>query len=140
MKQKAREKAEKHYREGDYLCSEAILYTINELLEEPLPKDVVKLASGFPIGFGGAGCSCGAVSGGIMALGLVFGRAEFKKDNEKIMKASKELHDWFVKENHSNCCRALIKDYQFGSQEHLDQCIYFTGIVAEKTVELIYKY
>ncbi len=28
------------------------------------PGQIVKIASGFPIGIGGAGCSCGAVIGG----------------------------------------------------------------------------
>ncbi|ACB84416.1 C-GCAxxG-C-C family protein [Natranaerobius thermophilus] len=140
MQTKAREQAEKLYRNGDYLCSEAVLLTINDLLDKPFQKDIVKLASGFPVGFGGSGCSCGAVSGGVMALGLAFGRSNPGENNETVMKASKELHDWFIQENDSNCCRVLIKDFEFGSEDHLKQCIYFTGQVAEKTIELIFKY
>lgn len=127
------------YRNGDFLCSEAIIYTINELLNEPLPKEIVKLASGLPVGIGGAGCSCGAVTGGVMALGLALGRTEPKAECPKILPASKELHDWFKENYKSVCCKVLIKDFKFGSDEHLEQCIKFTGEVAKKTMELILK-
>ena len=36
------------------------------------------MASGFPVGIGGSGCTCGAIAGGIMALGMVFGRKRSK--------------------------------------------------------------
>ena len=128
------------YRNGEFLCSEAIVYTINELLDEPLPKGIVKLASGLPVGIGGSGCSCGAVTGGVLALGLALGRTEPKGKCPDILPSSKELHDWF-KENHKSvCCRVLIKDFVFGSHDHLEQCIKFTGEVAGKTMELIIKY
>ncbi len=137
---KASNLAADRYRNGDFLCSEAIVYTINELLDEPLPMEIVKLASGLPVGIGGSGCSCGAVTGGVMALGLALGRTEPRGKCPDVLPASKELHDWF-KENHTSvCCRVLIKDYKFGSQDHLEQCIKFTEEVAGKTMELIIKY
>ena len=67
--------AEEYYRSGQYYCSEAIVKTINEEFRLGYPDDIVKVASGFPIGIGGAGCSCGAVTGGVMAIGMVFGRS-----------------------------------------------------------------
>ncbi|WP_245547365.1 C-GCAxxG-C-C family protein [Halobacteroides halobius] len=39
-----------------------------------MPPEMVKLASGFSIGIGKSKCLCGAVSGGVMALGLNYGR------------------------------------------------------------------
>ena len=36
------------------------------------------MASGFPVGMGGSGCTCGAVVGGIMAIGMFFGRVQAK--------------------------------------------------------------
>lgn len=138
--EKASNLAADRYRNGDFLCSEAIVYTINELLDEPLPKEIVRLASGLPVGIGGSGCSCGAVTGGVMALGLALGRTEPRGKCPDVLPASKELHDWFKENNNSVCCRVLIKDFKFGSQDHLDQCIKFTGEVAGKTMELIIKY
>lgn len=62
----AKERAERLYRDGDYLCSEAVFTVINDHLGRPLPRETVKIASGFPVGMGTAGCACGALTGGIM--------------------------------------------------------------------------
>ena len=66
--------AEEYYRSGQFYCSEAIVKTINDTFGLGYPDRVVRMASGFPIGIGGAGCACGAVTGGVMAIGMVFGR------------------------------------------------------------------
>jgi hypothetical protein len=68
--QQAKTRAEDLYRSGQFLCSEAVLLVANEYLGKPMPDDVVRLASGFPVGIGLSGCVCGAISGGVMALGL----------------------------------------------------------------------
>jgi len=47
--------------------------TIQEEFELPLPDDVLAMASGVPVGIGGAGCTCGAINGGVLALGMFFG-------------------------------------------------------------------
>lgn len=132
--------AEQLYRGNKFLCSEAILFVINNQLGNPLPADIVKLASGFPRGIGGAGCTCGAVSGGIMALGLLLGRSEPEGTCPEVIPASKELHDWFKGKHKSLCCRVLAKNLTFNSPERKEHCINITGDVAEKTAELILKY
>lgn len=60
-----------------------------------MPDEVVKLASGFPVGMGLAGCVCGGLAGGVMALGLKYGRAEPESPTPGMFEASKELHDRF---------------------------------------------
>ena len=64
----ARDKAEEYYRSGQFLCSEAVFLVTNEYLGHPVPDEMVNLASGFPVGMGMAGCTCGALAGGVMAL------------------------------------------------------------------------
>ncbi|MCC5910756.1 MAG: C_GCAxxG_C_C family protein [Clostridiaceae bacterium] len=134
---RARELAENYYSKGKYLCSEAILASVNEVMQCDMPQEYVKMVSGFPVGMGGAGCSCGALTGGQVALGLVYGRKKPGGNNKKIMKLSKELHDRFRKEYGSACCRILIKDYKFGSKEHMHRCTKVTGGVCEMVMELI---
>lgn len=136
--QKVREKAESYYRNGDFYCSEAVVKTIKDEFNIDISDDIVAMASGFPVGIGGSGCTCGAVSGGIMALGLVFGRNTAKDSKvDKAMVLSKELHDYF-KENHkSTCCRILTKGMTLGSEKHMEQCIFLTGEVAYKVAEII---
>jgi len=135
-----RERAEELYRSGQFLCSEAILHTFNEALGKPLPQEAIKLSSGFPVGMGvlgTGGCTCGALSGGVMVLGLVYGRANPGDDAPQVLEKAKELHDWFLADKGSTCCRALIRKLEFGSPEHIDQCVAFTGDVAERLAKVL---
>lgn len=128
----AREKAEDYFRRGDFLCSESVLTTINELLGEEFSPEIVKLASGFPIGIGKSKCLCGAVSGGVMALGLKYGRTKPGVPMpDKCFPANSDLHDYIKEEYGSTCCRVLTKDFaDFSSPERASHCIEITGKVA----------
>jgi len=48
--------AEDYYRSGDFYCSEAVVKTIKDAFQLPIPDNVISAASGFPVGMGGAGC------------------------------------------------------------------------------------
>ncbi|HAZ36580.1 C-GCAxxG-C-C family protein [Tissierella sp. MSJ-40] len=130
--------AEEYYRSGDFYCSEAIVKTIKDEFQLPMSDAIIAAASGFPVGMGGSGCTCGAVAGGIIALGLFFGRTQPK--DEKVnhtMELANELHNEFKKSHKSLCCRVLTKDMKLGSPKHMEQCISFTGEVAEKVARMI---
>ncbi len=135
--QKARTEAEAMYRNGEFLCSEAVFLVANEYLDKPVSDDVVKLASGFPVGMGLAGCACGALSGGVMALGLKYGRAQAAAPTPGMFEAAKELHDRFQARRKSTCCRVLIRKFQMGSPEHIQQCIAITGEVAADVIDIL---
>lgn len=135
-KDTAKEKAEQHYNSGLY-CSEAVFLVANEYLGYPVPNNMVRLASGFGVGMGMAGCSCGALTGGVMALGLKFGRDAAGMEMPGMFDAAKELHDRFQARRTHVCCRLLIKNFAFGSAEHLDQCRKITGEVAADVIELL---
>lgn len=57
--QAIREEAEAYYRNGDFYCSEAIVATIRQHFDAEIPIEAVAMASGFPVGVGGAKCICG---------------------------------------------------------------------------------
>jgi C_GCAxxG_C_C family probable redox protein len=62
------------YAKEDFLCSEAVLMALSECLgvsSEIIPR----IATGFGAGIGRKGEVCGALSGGVMGLGLRFGRS-----------------------------------------------------------------
>lgn len=128
-------KAEDLYRNGDYLCSEAVFSVVNESLGCPLPPEAVRILSGFPVGIGCAGCTCGALTGAIAALGIKYGRSIPKDENQKVLELSKELYEEFVKLFGSSCCRVIIKDFTFGSEEHLEHCIGITGEATRMVLE-----
>lgn len=130
--------AEDYYRRGDYFCSEAIVRSIRDEFNMDVSDDVIAMASGFPVGMGGSGCTCGALAGGIMALGLFFGRREPGDPRvNHTMALAKELHDHFTSQHKSTCCRVLTRGMKLGSPVHMEQCISITGEIAEKTTELI---
>ena len=89
------------------------------------------------------GCVCGAFNGGILALGMFFGRTEqdgpTNPKSIKCMELVHELHDWFKKANGKNaiCCRVLTKEFNMGQGEHKEQCIYFTGLCAWKVAQIV---
>lgn len=133
---------EDNFRNGFYCC-EALVKTIIDGFELDMPKEVIKMSSGMAVGAGKSGCLCGALNGGIMALGMLFGRCEQdgpkNPDSVRCMKLTNELHDWFrdINKKKSVCCRVLTKEYDMGKGEHKPQCIYFTGLCTWKVAEII---
>ena len=131
--------AEELFR-GGFFCSEAVVSSIRTNFELDLPEEIVAMASGFPVGIGRSKCLCGAVSGGVMALGIFFGRTVQNDIKvEKNLEVAKELHDYFKVANGKNvlCCRILTKEFDMASGEHKEQCIHFTGLVAGKVAEIV---
>jgi C_GCAxxG_C_C family probable redox protein len=130
--------SEKYYGDGDYFCSEAIVKTIRDEFNLDIGDEAIAMSSGFPVGIGGSECMCGAVAGGCMCIGMVFGRTRARdKSVAKTMELSKELHDRFKQRNKVLCCRILTKGMKKGSKEHRDQCSRFTGEVAADTARIM---
>ncbi|MET1240322.1 C-GCAxxG-C-C family (seleno)protein, partial [Enterococcus faecalis] len=87
---------------------------------------------------GGAKCICGALSGGVMCLGYFFGRTEAKGEQvNKTMALANELHQSFRQKHRVVCCSILTSKMTMGSPEHMEQCIGFTGEIAETTAKII---
>lgn len=131
---KVKDEAEGYFARGEFFCSEAVAQTINDLLGKPYSDDIVKMASGFPIGMGKRGCLCGAVSGGQMALGMAYGRVHGEPMNEKMFPIAAALHDFVKDEYGATCCRVITKQWagdNFQSPERRQHCIEITGRVAE---------
>lgn len=136
--EEVKKEAEGYFERGEFFCSEAVAHTINNLLGKPYDDDVVKMASGFPIGMGKSGCLCGAVSGGQMALGMVYGRVHGEPMDEKMFPIAADLHDFIKKEYGSTCCRVITKKWTgdgFKSPERKKHCVEITGKVAEWVAE-----
>ena len=136
-------------------CAQTTLAGILETLEM-WSDDAFKAASGMADGIGLTGDgSCGALTGGAMAIGLAFGRE--KKDFEdqlRPMKSyllAKELHQDFIQRYGSCRCYDIQKKlmgrtfnlydqnelkeaFKFGM---MDYCSKVVGNSARKTVEII---
>lgn len=106
-KEKVIELAKSHAAKG-FLCSESVLLAVSDWLgieSELIPK----IATGFGAGIGGCGSVCGAISGGIMALSLQFGRNDVKEQVVDLYRFGHRLVEQFEKEFGSVLCRELTE-------------------------------
>lgn len=135
--QALRKKAEEYYRNRDFYCSEAVLKVLKDSFEAPYGDEVIKLASGFPVGMGN-GCTCGAVNGGVMAIGMFFGRGEAGgPEVKKSMELTKELQTKFTEKRKVCCCKVLTRGMDLGTKEHINHCIEITGELTEITAKIL---
>lgn len=91
---KIKDRARKNFSKG-YNCSECVLEAVLSSVETDLPEQVLKLATGFGGGVGLYGDSCGAITGAVMAVGAVHGRAnlpEAEDRREVAKKATQQLY------------------------------------------------
>jgi C_GCAxxG_C_C family probable redox protein len=106
---------EAYERAGSYLlkgfnCAQSVLLTMQEILGYP-DELVLKAATGFGGGIGNMGSLCGALSGGVMALGLKYGRyrLEQKAEKEKTYLLCAEWFERFKRRFGSALCIEILK-------------------------------
>jgi C_GCAxxG_C_C family probable redox protein len=121
MKEKNRlgEKAVTRFLEG-YNCAQSVLLTIFEQWNGK-NELVPKVATAFGGGIGRCGSVCGALSGGVMAIGIKYGTNE--PSVEKRLRAyelANKLYKRFEKKHGSVLCRELI-GYDLSNAEELDK-------------------
>jgi C_GCAxxG_C_C family probable redox protein len=103
-------------------CAQAVLQATTGI-DDP---GVMGMAEPFGGGIGGSKCVCGALSGGVMALGLG-GRG----------KQAPKLVEAFKQRQRVTCCVALSKSYRWKSREHLANCRRITEETAAMVVALL---
>lgn len=111
---------------GGFNCSEAIVRVGSELLGKQLDEHSLRMATGFGGGIGHAGCVCGALAASVMVLGLTKGRVEPTENLPAAYALTGEFHRRFQERFGGTCCRAL-NPHEFGSREHLKNCVRITG-------------
>ncbi len=127
-------------------CSQATLLTLQELFG--LGNELTyKAASGFFGGISRAGLTCGALIGGVMALGLKYGREQPspQRTRGEMADAGIRLVRWFEREYGATSCRELIgydltderaREEFMVSAVH-EECFKRCGKVAGKAAEII---
>jgi len=123
--------------ERGYHCSEAVVKAINDLAGHPLPPEVMRLASGFCAGIGGSRCTCGALAGAVMAVGLLSGRSGPNDPWEPAYDGAAELRRRFVQDQGAQSCDEVvgrIGDMQM--PERWAHCTLLVGRCARWVVEI----
>lgn len=136
---KIRQRTENLFTTGQLMCSEAVLSVLNQGLKGGLsPEIAVRITSGLPEGFGRSGCTCGALSAGVIALGLFLGRnGPGILNNRKVYAASRDLHERFKTKFGATCCRVLTKNIEVGTKYHFRFCARHAGEVSEQAARIV---
>jgi C_GCAxxG_C_C family probable redox protein len=102
------ETAEKRFIEG-FSCSQSVFSAFAEAEGIDL-ETALRIASSFGAGMARMGDTCGAVTGGMMVLGLKYGRAVANDDEakEKNYRLVHEFVDRFNKRFEHSICRDLL--------------------------------
>ncbi|MBN1833477.1 MAG: C_GCAxxG_C_C family protein [Deltaproteobacteria bacterium] len=89
-----KDRARKNFSKG-FNCAECVLEAVLEHVDTGLPKEALKLVTGFGGGVGLYGDTCGAIIGAVMAVGAVHGRTDLPEgeDGKAVAKAaSRQLY------------------------------------------------
>jgi C_GCAxxG_C_C family probable redox protein len=140
-------------------CAQCVLGTIMNLFQVAQP-DAFRAATGLGGGIGlSEEGSCGALTGGVMALGLLFGRDMDRMDDPEkrrftAYRLANQLHERFVQEYGSSLCKEIHKKimgrtYRLNDPKewqafldaggHTEKCPVVVGKAARWTAEIILK-
>lgn len=129
------QRAEALFLSREMYCAEAILCALNEGLGGGLPRERARgLAMGFGEGLGKAGCTCGALSGAVLAASWFLSAS---LPSKQVRDASRELHDHFRQAHGSSCCRVLTKPVKAEPAKHFAKCSGLTRHGAELAARVI---
>jgi C_GCAxxG_C_C family probable redox protein len=130
---------------GNYNCAQSVLLTMFEHWNGR--NDLIpKIATAFGSGMGRCGSVCGALTGGMMALGIKFGTNEPSMEKRtETYELARKLFRRFEEENGSVLCRKLI-GYDLSDPKQLqearerdvfeEKCTVFISKAVETLLEL----
>jgi C_GCAxxG_C_C family probable redox protein len=115
--------------QNGFNCAEAVSTAVVEWYGSGAAEFTPKAATAFGGGVGGTKCeTCGALTGGVIALGWLFGRTEPGADKQNVYAFATEFRNKFLDSFGSTQCKAILE--AFGKQENLHECKRMTGAAA----------
>lgn len=103
------------YSQSGYHCAESVAATITGLFQKESTAHATKTAGGFGGGIGGSKTDvCGALSGGILALGCLFGRTGADQSRDLVYDLTKEFRRRFSERFGSTNCHAILQGFDAG--------------------------
>jgi C_GCAxxG_C_C family probable redox protein len=134
------------FKEG-YCCAQSVLFSYAEQLG--ISEDhALRLANGFGAGMGRRQEVCGAVTGAIIVLGLIYGRgvSDGKDKHEYTYAKVKELIEKFEAQHGTVICKKLLDDCDlntptgqdhFKSENMINQCYGYVDATVKILEEII---
>ncbi len=136
------------YETRQLLCAEAVLVSLNQGLDGGLTENqAVAMAAPFCAAMGESGCICGALSGAVLAAGLIMGKDSPHSRRKAMRESGLALHNAFKAANGATCCRILTKGVRQDKKARFRQCGDLTAgaaqmaatFILEKRPELVQK-
>lgn len=135
---RVRERARNLYETRQMLCTEAVLSALNQGLNGGLTDaQATAMAAPFCVAFGESGCLCGALSGAVMASGLLLGNQHPYRHRREMRDNARQLHDRFKATHGATCCRVLSKKVKHDPKAHFQKCAGLTAQAAEMAARLV---
>lgn len=117
-----------------YHCAEAFTIAVGDHFFGRIDNRARRMTTGFSGGVGGTHEEmCGALFGGILMIGAIYGRAWPFESDETCYKKSVAYRQQFIESFGGSSCQS-VKDTGYGSQG-----IYPCSVFVEKTVKLFFK-
>jgi len=138
------EKAKKIFGPGGLLCAESVLTSVSDEAGVISPL-IPRIATGFCGGIARTRGMCGAVTGGIMALGILYGRDNTEQSYEIVYGKVQQFLQAFEAEYKSINCFELT-GCDLGKEEErkafvekgmIEKCRQLTGRAASLVAELV---
>lgn len=141
------EQAKRSFNSG-LNCAESVLSAVkNELDAKERADDLIipRIATGFGGGISRNGDVCGALIGGVMAIGLALGRDKAEQSREPCYRAVDQFYNDFRARFGSCRCRELtnanlktpegVEAYR--TEVHADVCVPIVAWAAERALDII---
>lgn len=128
------------YHSGGFHCAEAVSKAIVEAYGKEPSREIPRVATAFGGGavktFDG---TCGALTGGLVAIGYLNGRMEpgDEKAKQEVFQLAQELGRRFMAEFGASSCNAVLD--MLGPQENMSKCKQLSGTVAGMLSDILEK-
>jgi len=142
----AEEQGRNYFRQG-LNCTECLMHTMMDLYETGLPDEAIRLATGFGGGIGNTKHICGAITGAVMALGVIRGRENPTGPREEMKERTKHLQqdiypvfakmrEELEKEYGTLICSEMTRVFEdFHSKQRMRTCMDIVGFCAKTAVK-----
>lgn len=122
--------------QAKFNCAESVLRGVCHAQEIELPDTAKRMATPFGGGIGRSEDTCGALTGGVLAIGACIGRISASEDRLKSYDAAGQLFKMFSTRFGSAVCKDLNKG-DFKSPEHRVRCGNFVEVATRLTLEIL---
>ena len=132
---KISQRASELFESKQHNCAESVFMALNEVLGGGLaPETAARIATGLGGGLGASGGTCGALTGGVLALGLLAECDSAVLRKKTIYPLAADVQERFRQRFGSSDCRDLIRD-STGDRKTL--CSSITATAAEMCAEIL---